>query len=599
MKVSVLSWNILADAYIFDSFPQLGPDYRNVLNWKRRRREAVKRILKQHNAGIVCLQECDHPTDVIDDLYDLGYEAIFEKRCCKKQDGLVVGWKYNSFTPISRMRLEFDNLASTRAGMICGRERMKRHNIAAIVSLKHRSKDLVIIVGNAHLYWNPSSEDIKLYQARQYQYGLAKMQDATMASFGKSRAARFLTVAAGDFNSTPTSSVYKLFSKGIMPERRRFKKFVCDVNLRQLCRWMRSLGIDVEFTDINPYLDHNNIHYDTGEFFERLKKEERILLTTSHHVTERRGCPGCMLLLPKKDEGHQIFQRVIDVYGITLDESMFYKRCVLCNTFIEPIDRAALKRTVRKQSELQDNGRAKMLQLEGAIPGTNVVLRTDKVKDRLYKEVDQEIPVEIFNSEEPLYQCSGCKQVYWWGDLSVKKGASALRAEKLVTTLARLAKEVNEKKRSAVAVPAPSVGASTDGWTYLPTYDEQYFSVYYAIAKFKRHTRPSDPSHDGGNGFLGPGHLMNCETVDGDAMDASSPSFTFKTAFPNHQSTNTTSQFDGCIDYLFYRNNGKRSKCRVSAREFLSPPGALLPTKNFPSDHKCLVADFEWPSIEE
>ena len=82
--------------------------------------------------------------------------------------------------------------------------------------------------------------------------------------------------------------MFNLMTKAAMPPQKAYTKFLCDFNLRQLCRWLRALGIDVHYMDINPYLDSNKKEFQVQDLFEKLNDEERVLLTTSHQIVRRR-----------------------------------------------------------------------------------------------------------------------------------------------------------------------------------------------------------------------------------------------------------------------------------------------------------------------
>lgn len=168
-KISVLTWNVLASCYIFpESYKYVTKD---MLQWSRRR-IFIRQILQEQNSDIVCLQEVDHPEDIKKDLLELGYSnVIFAQRNGGRQDGLVTAFK-PTFDIVLQSIVYFDELSRTSFGSIVGEERIKKHNIALIIGLCHRKSNNLIVVGNTHLYWNPNSEDVKLFQARQFLFSL-------------------------------------------------------------------------------------------------------------------------------------------------------------------------------------------------------------------------------------------------------------------------------------------------------------------------------------------------------------------------------------------------------------------------------------------
>ena len=436
-RVSLISWNVLANCYIFpESYRYVD---RKLLSWSHRR-DKIKQILRSRGADIVCLQEVDRPDDVAQDLYNIGYQnIIFDRRCCGRQDGLLIAYK-TGFNILLRTVVYFDDLCETLVGTLVGEERTKKHNIAQIIVLQHEATREVFVIGNTHLYWNPNSEDVKLFQARKFLYSLETMYEICVG-----RNKNPIVVACGDFNSKPNTTMFNLMTKATMPPQKAYTKFLCDFNLRQLCRWLRALGIDVHYMDINPYLDSNKKEFQVQDLFEKLNDEERVLLTTSHQIVRRRGCPPCMLISPKRDKAEELFQRIIDTFNIQIKEEDFYKRCVICNNMILPLDRSQLK--VEKDNLIvhipSSNNTAAIK--ENAKHSMKVPLdgRTDRKQDQIFKfqseHYIQNIVANVWESKEPLYQCSGCEQIYWWGK---EPGQSAVRAEKLVSRLVELADEV-------------------------------------------------------------------------------------------------------------------------------------------------------------
>ena len=240
--------------------------------------------------------------------------------------------------------------------------------------------------------------------------------------------------ACGDFNSTPNTNMVKLMTKGTMPPEKKYYKFVCDHNLRQLCRWLRALGIDAHYVNINPYIDSNNDQFQVEDLFEELYNDERVLLTTSHQLVRRRGCPPSLLISPKKDKADNLFQQIISTFNVQIKEEDFYKRCVICNHMILPLDRSQLiinndsgvvrlpssnnnQEKTHKSSFLNSYGMRKpnAQQQQNLSPRDNG--RTDTKQDRIFKfqteNYVQNIVSSVFESDEKLFQCSGCEQIYW------------------------------------------------------------------------------------------------------------------------------------------------------------------------------------------
>ena len=432
-KISVLTWNVLASCYIFpESYKYVKKE---VLKWSRRR-IFIRKILQNYNADIVCLQEVDEPGDTRKDLYELGYvNVIFEQRNGGRQDGLIIAYKA-TFDILLRSIVYFDEIAKSRFGILVGEERTKKHNIALIIGLKHRVTNKLVIVGNTHLYWNPNSEDVKLFQTRQFQHSLLFFYNVCERKFCFTNKMKPYPIifACGDFNSTPNTNMVKLMTKGTMPPEKKYCKFVCDHNLRQLCRWLRALGIDAHYVNINPYIDSNNDQFQVEDLFEELYNDERVLLTTSHQLVRRRGCPPSLLISPKKDKADNLFQQIISTFNVQIKEEDFYKRCVICNHMILPLDRSQLiinndsgvVRLPSSNNNQEKNHKSSFLNSYGmrkpnAQQQQNLSPRdhgrTDTKQDRIFKfqteNYVQNIVSSVFESDEKLFQCSGCEQIYW------------------------------------------------------------------------------------------------------------------------------------------------------------------------------------------
>ncbi|MDP2439856.1 MAG: endonuclease/exonuclease/phosphatase family protein [archaeon] len=72
------------------------------------------------------------------------------------------------------------------------------------------SSPLGLVLATTHLYWDPQNEDVKHAQA---EYLLHRMDQWMGRELGEGRG-RFPLVLAGDFNSLPSSSVYRFITEG-------------------------------------------------------------------------------------------------------------------------------------------------------------------------------------------------------------------------------------------------------------------------------------------------------------------------------------------------------------------------------------------------
>lgn len=80
-----------------------------------------------------------------------------------------------------------------------------RDCVAAIVCLCERKSGLRFVIGNAHIFWDPKFESLKLAQSHCFARAAAQVAE---------RAQTRNVVLVGDWNSLPNSAVYELLTCG-------------------------------------------------------------------------------------------------------------------------------------------------------------------------------------------------------------------------------------------------------------------------------------------------------------------------------------------------------------------------------------------------
>lgn len=104
--------------------------------------------------------------------------------------------------------------------------------------------------------------------------------------------------------------------------------------LGTLARWLRILGLDVEYeTDI-----------DDAELVERANAEERIILTRDRRLVERRRARRWVLV--RSDAIEEQLGQVIEELGLELPAEDLMGRCLDCNRSLEPIAAEAARSRV-------------------------------------------------------------------------------------------------------------------------------------------------------------------------------------------------------------------------------------------------------------
>ena len=134
-------------------------------------------------------------------------------------------------------------------------------------------------------------------------------------------------------------------------------RFIADVMLGSLARWLRFLGFDCAY----------DRQIEDGDLVRRGIEEERAVLTRDQRLPEEWWAPGIYLVQATQvqEQLREVFQR------FDLARSMRpLTRCAECNHLIEPATAA---------------------------------------------EVADQVPVRVLEFRDTFYQCQGCGRVYWEG----------------------------------------------------------------------------------------------------------------------------------------------------------------------------------------
>ncbi|CAN6487091.1 unnamed protein product [Victoria cruziana] len=182
---------------------------------------------------------------------NLGYSSIYIQRSGKKRDGCGIFYKSSRVKLVMEEIIEYNDLANSikdethhqRAegtsstaelednslptmkisdadqGLNLNERgdhndpyvRLKRDcvGILAAFRLLH-DPQLLIVLTNTHIYWDPEWADVKLAQAKYLLYRLAHFKAVVLEKFNCEPA----VVIAGDFNSTPGDKVYQFMVSG-------------------------------------------------------------------------------------------------------------------------------------------------------------------------------------------------------------------------------------------------------------------------------------------------------------------------------------------------------------------------------------------------
>ncbi len=105
-------------------------------------------------------------------------------------------------------------------------------------------------------------------------------------------------------------------------------RFIADVMVGKLARWLRVLGFDVAYSN----------KYEDDEIIRIARAENRIILTRDTRLAARRHNSQC-LLIESGDYEAQI-QQVLGSFD--LKDFNVFSRCLECNTPLEDVDKEAV-----------------------------------------------------------------------------------------------------------------------------------------------------------------------------------------------------------------------------------------------------------------
>jgi len=140
-------------------------------------------------------------------------------------------------------------------------------------------------------------------------------------------------------------------------EEQESHRFIADVMLGRLARWLRLLGFDtLYFRDISD-----------NQLIRIAKEQERFILTRDTGLAKIKGIGDCLLIGSKES-----FQQILEVIrALNLKDFHFFNRCVSCNGQL---------------SRLPDK-----------------------------TEIKDAVPDFVFLNFHIFLKCSGCGRVYWEG----------------------------------------------------------------------------------------------------------------------------------------------------------------------------------------
>ena len=220
-SLSVLSYNILCDRYCTRS--QYGYTPAKALAWENRRDLILDEVLTR-NADVVCLQEVDRES--FQDFFQprlatADYKGIFYPRTraktmtereAKLVDGCAIFYKTKKYICLDKTVVDFAGTAINRPDMktehdIFNRV-MPRDHIAVLAFLENRLTGSRMMVGNAHIFWDPAFADVKLVQVAILMEQITKKADEwSMKPSCTGKGAFWQSEGDGDLVDSPRETI--------------------------------------------------------------------------------------------------------------------------------------------------------------------------------------------------------------------------------------------------------------------------------------------------------------------------------------------------------------------------------------------------------
>ncbi|VVC24109.1 Hypothetical protein CINCED_3A021156 [Cinara cedri] len=261
-SIRIVTYNILASMYtrtkeakndMFSYCPEkfIASSYRNPLLLKE---------LIAYEGDILCLQEVE-----IQFFYKelspflkkcLGMDGIFLRKCGNKNEGLGCFYSSDKFNLLNQFNIKLNDLITLE--VYCGsiikeilndefwKQGLQKKTVLQVLVLELISeKKQIIILCNTHLISDPDGDAVRLFQALIELTIANKIKSLTVNNYPKHKVS---VIFCGDFNSTPESGVYDLFTKLSLPAEHRDEKILNNLRNNILFKMNSAYNIDVEYS---------------------------------------------------------------------------------------------------------------------------------------------------------------------------------------------------------------------------------------------------------------------------------------------------------------------------------------------------------------
>ena len=137
-------------------------------------------------------------------------------------------------------------------------------------------------------------------------------------------------------------------------------RFVVDVNVGRLAKWLRVMGYDALFIP----------DVDDGDLLRIGREQGRVVVTKDRYITERRVVTSGQVpvFLATSDDFRKQMQQLTDALG--LGPQNVFTLCIECNESLSPVDK---------------------------------------------QTVEDRVPRFVYSTQEQFYECPGYHKIYWRG----------------------------------------------------------------------------------------------------------------------------------------------------------------------------------------
>lgn len=217
-NVRVVTYNVLASVYAKSAW---FPWTERALMKAKKRLQRSREYIESLNADVLCLQELDNydedgTTSWKSWLESRGYDSRHVRRTNTKKDGSCVAWRRDAWSCEDHRGVSYDDIAhemypgpssdvSESQDITSARERYLRDCVANLTILRRTADGAEALVASTHIFWDPNFADVKLAQAKRLVREVEGFRDERRRLSSR----EVHVIIGGDFNSEPTSDVYR------------------------------------------------------------------------------------------------------------------------------------------------------------------------------------------------------------------------------------------------------------------------------------------------------------------------------------------------------------------------------------------------------